>query len=327
MPIIEAKQIKKSYAKKHGLERVEVIHGIDLSIEPGESVGYVGMNGAGKSTTIKMLTGLIPPTEGTISVLGMNPFRQRKEYVRNIGVVFGQRNQLLWDLPVEETFLFHKKIFHVSDTDYKNRMILFSELLELDKLLNARSLTLSLGQRMKCNLALSLLHGPKILFLDEATIGLDVLVKKDIHNILQHQVKDLGTTLLFTSHDMKDISQICKRIIVLDKGTIVEDMQLDDFTEKYGGRRTVTIEVSNSDVMQKLDKICKELLEDKIDVTRADETIGQFQMVFQEKILPVPILMEALYANKIPIAQINIEKDQLEDAIAKIYGKEKMEYF
>jgi len=327
MPIIEGKQLKKSYSKRHGLGMVEVIHGIDLSIEPGESVGYVGMNGAGKSTTIKMLTGLIPPTEGTISVLGMNPFTQRKEYVRNIGVVFGQRNQLLWDLPVKETFLFHKKIFHVSDIDYKERMSLFSELLELDKLLESRALTLSLGQRMKCNLALSLLHKPKILFLDEATIGLDVLVKRDIHNILQHQVKDLGTTLLFTSHDMKDIAQICERIIVLDKGNIVEDMPLDDFTEKYGGRRTVTIEIANSDVMQQLDKICKELWEGKIDVTRVDGTTGQFQMVFQEKRLPVPALMETLYANKIPIAQIQIEKDQLEDAIAKIYGKDKMENF
>ena len=323
MPVIEAKQLRKSYTKHKGSGTVEVIHGIDLSVSAGESVGYVGMNGAGKSTTIKMLTGLIPPTSGTLSVLGMDPFRHRKKYVQNIGVVFGQRNQLLWDLPVNETFKFHKQIYHLTEKNYNERMAVFSELLDLGDLLDSRALTLSLGQRMKCNLALALLHDPKILFLDEATIGLDLIVKQDIQKMLLQQVEEMGTTLLFTSHDMKDIAKVCQRIIVLDKGTIMEDMSLRSFVEKYGGSKTVVLEVAGQDDLQQLIMLCGEYWEGKIDSFRADEKAGQLHISFRDSFLSVPQIMETIYAKHISVTQLRLEEAQLEDAITKIYNQSK----
>ena len=249
----------------------------------------------------------------------MDPFRQRQQYVRNIGVVFGQRNQLLWDLPVRDTFLFHKRIYRLTDKEYKEKMLLFADFLDLGELLEARAMTLSLGQRMKCNLALSILHSPKILFLDEATIGLDVLVKRDIQNLLSQQIRDSGATLFFTSHDMKDIEQICNRIIVLDKGYIMEDMPLNDFINKYGGRITIMLNLASIDSLRELFMLCNEQWKEKADVIRADVELCQLQIVFHERKLPMQVVMEGLYARHIPIVQMQVENDQLEDAISMIY--------
>lgn len=209
------------------------VDGISLNIDSGEVVGYIGQNGSGKSTTIKMLTGILTPTEGQILVNGNKPYQNRKKNAAEIGVVFGQRSQLLWDLPVYETFDLHKKMYKIDSKTYKENKNYYIDIFDIDDFINQPVRQLSLGQKMRANIALSLLHNPKILYLDEPTIGLDVLAKDKFRKSLKQINKDKGITIILTTHDMMDVEELCNRIIMIDKGKKLFDGSLNDFKSEY----------------------------------------------------------------------------------------------
>ncbi len=211
------------------------VNGIDLTIPQGEMMGYIGPNGAGKSTTIKMLTGIMTPTTGTVRVNGFDPYRQRAQYVRTVGAVFGQRSQLWWDLAVGESFTLLRHLYGVSQADYEARFKRFDAVLELTPFLRTPVRKLSLGQRMKADLAASLIHLPQVLFLDEPTVGLDVVTKERLRGFLSELNREDGITVLLTTHDMQDIEALCRRVVVIDQGRIMHDGDLDSLKARYGG--------------------------------------------------------------------------------------------
>jgi ABC-2 type transport system ATP-binding protein len=215
------------------------VSGIDLSIEAGEAIAYVGPNGAGKSTTIKMLTGILVPSGGEVKVAGLVPHRQRIENARNIGVVFGQRTQLWWDIPVRESLALLRDIFDVPEDVYRQRVDHFTELLELEEILPSIARRLSLGQRMRADLAAALLHNPKILYLDEPTIGLDISVKDRVRAFIRELVAEEGTTVMLTTHDLGDIEDICKRIVIIDEGRIIYDGDLQAVKDTFARERSM----------------------------------------------------------------------------------------
>lgn len=215
---------------------------IDLTVPRGEIVGYIGANGAGKSTTIKMLTGILEPTSGKLQVNGFDPHRQREQFVRTIGVVFGQRSQLWWDIAVQESFRLLQRIYRVSEERYRQHFLgEVMPVLGIEELMATPVRKLSLGQRMRCELAAALLHQPSMLFLDEPTIGLDVSVKLRMREFLKEINRRHGTTILLTTHDLSDIEALCRRVVMLDRGRIVYDGTLTDLRQRWAGQRTVRV--------------------------------------------------------------------------------------
>ena len=215
---------------------------VSFAIEPGEAVGYIGPNGAGKSTTIKMLTGILVPTRGAIEVLGVKPHEHRRRNASRIGVVFGQRSQLWWDLPVTESFELHRHMYDIPPERYRSTLDTCIELLGLGDLLRSPVRQLSLGQRMRCELAMALLHEPEILFLDEPTIGLDIEAKDRIRDFLRTINRERRTTVILTTHDLADIEEICPRIIVINRGSLIYDGSIHALKARLGGQRQVTID-------------------------------------------------------------------------------------
>lgn len=218
---------------KREYEEIHALKGVSFTINDGEMVGYIGPNGAGKSSTIKILSGILTPDSGTCLVDGRVPWKNRIEHVREIGVVFGQRSQLWWDVPVIDSFELLKDIYSISDVTYKSNLEELTELLNLGELLRSPTRQLSLGQRMRCEIAASLLHSPRILFLDEPTIGLDAVSKLAVRDFIKKQNEAHGTTVILTTHDMQDIEALTKRIILIGKGQILMDGTLEDI--KKGG--------------------------------------------------------------------------------------------
>lgn len=213
---------------------MKAVDGIDFMVNKGEMVGYIGANGAGKSTTIKMLTGILVPTDGQVTVNGYIPHRDREQYTREIGVVFGQRSQLWWDIAVIESFKLLRRIYDVPKKDFNDRLKIFNEILEMDQFLHLPVRKLSLGQRMRCDLVAALLHNPSILFLDEPTIGLDVLAKAKIREFLQEINREFKTTVILTTHDLGDIEALCPRVAIIDKGKMLYDGSVDDLYREWG---------------------------------------------------------------------------------------------
>lgn len=228
-------------------EKVEkvAVDDISFSIADGEIVGYIGSNGAGKSTTIKMMTGILRPTRGEIRVNGIDPGKNRKQNASNIGVVFGQRTQLWWDLPLSESFTILKEIYDVSDEDYASRMAFIDGVLELSPFFDRPVRTLSLGQRMRADLGAALLHNPKVLYLDEPTIGLDIVVKDNIRKAIRQINRQYHTTVILTTHDIGDIEELCSRIIIIDEGRKIYDGTLQHLRDTYGTHRTIRMEVQH----------------------------------------------------------------------------------
>ena len=264
-----------------------------------------------------MLTGLIKPTGGELDVLGFKPFISRKKYVEHIGVIFGQRNQLFWDLKVEDSFKFNKSLYKLSDKKYKDKLGFLNEYTDLANLMQKRVLQLSLGQKMKCNIALSLLHSPKILFLDEATIGLDIIVKNEVKKLLNEVNRQFNTTLLFTSHDMKDIEDVCKRIIILEKGNILHDLPLNEFKMLYGGMKNVKISLEERDDIDKLVFWYEDKWKnDFMDFKREENTI---KFSFNEAKINFFDIMNMMKNEGIRPSDIEINSDSLEDIIRGIY--------
>ncbi|MEK3857416.1 ABC transporter ATP-binding protein [Cytobacillus sp. FSL H8-0458] len=241
----------KSLVKREHIKK-EAVKDISFSINEGEMVGYIGPNGAGKSTTIKMLTGILVPTSGSVKVNGIIPYENRQENAKNIGVVFGQRTQLWWDLPTIESFELLKEIYQVPDKRYKENMDTFTEILGLDEFLNTPVRQLSLGQRMRADIAASLLHDPPILFLDEPTIGLDVVAKEKMRTFIKEINKERSITVILTTHDMEDIEKLCERMILIDHGQKVYDGEIAVVKERFGKMRTLIVDLEESSHSLKL---------------------------------------------------------------------------
>ena len=234
--------LKFMFSRKH--EIIHAVKDIDFSIQKGELVGFVGPNGAGKSTTIKMLSGILAPTSGEVLVMGNDPFKKRRQNAFHIGVVFGQRSQLWWDLPIGDTFKLLKKIYKTPDDIYEKNLALFKEYLDLESIWNQPVRQLSLGQRMRAEIAAAILHNPELLFLDEPTIGLDIVAKRQIREFILKLNRDYQTTVILTSHDMKDIEEICNRIILIDKGGIVIDCPVDELKNSYNKAAVVKVNLN-----------------------------------------------------------------------------------
>ncbi|WP_394140533.1 ABC transporter ATP-binding protein [Cytobacillus oceanisediminis] len=235
----------KSLVKREHIKK-EAVKDISFSIEEGEMVGYIGPNGAGKSTTIKMLTGILVPSSGKVKVNGIVPYENRQKNAKNIGVVFGQRTQLWWDLPTIESFELLKEIYQVSNKRYKENMDTFTEILGLDEFLNTPVRQLSLGQRMRADIAASLLHDPPILFLDEPTIGLDVVAKEKMRTFIKEINNERKITVILTTHDMEDIEKLCERMILIDHGQKVYDGEMAVVKEKFGKNRILIVDLEES---------------------------------------------------------------------------------
>jgi ABC-2 type transport system ATP-binding protein len=257
MNVIEVHQLRKEFQvqkSRQGLKgafkdlfqreyrQITAVNDISFEIKKGEICGYIGENGAGKSTTIKMLTGILYPTSGEIRVNGYIPFKEREKFVAGIGVVFGQRSQLWWDIGVIESFHLLKKVYRVDDKEFKKRLDELVDRLQLADLLSRPVRKLSLGQRMRCELAASLLHNPSILFLDEPTIGLDVVVKSEIREFLKLLNQRYETTILLTTHDLQDIEALCSRVIMLDDGHIIYDGGLDELKQRWGKGKEIILQ-------------------------------------------------------------------------------------
>ena len=232
--------VKALFRPRH--QEVAAVNGITFSIEPGEMVGYIGVNGAGKSTTIKMLTGILLPSSGEVRVLSRDPHRQRVDNAREIGAVFGQRTQLWWDLALIESLDFVARIYEVPLERYKKLLDQFAETLELGELLQVPVRNLSLGQKMRAELAATLIHEPKVVYLDEPTIGLDLIVKERIRAFIKEQNRQRGTTVVLTTHDLGDIEELCQRVIIIDAGRLIYDGPLSTIKDRFGKYRAITFE-------------------------------------------------------------------------------------
>lgn len=288
---------------------------VSLAIQKGEIVGYIGSNGAGKSTTIKMMSGILTPTSGNCLVNGLEPYRNRKKNAKNIGVVFGQRTQLWWDLPLSETYTVLKEIYDVSDDDYQERMNFFEEVLGLQEFIHSTVRTLSLGQRMRADLAAALLHNPKVLFLDEPTIGLDVVVKDKIRQAIREINEKYQTTVLLTTHDLNDIEQLCRRIIIIDAGKKIYDSTLEQLKKDHGYRCSILFEWKELPDQTQL-----ELLRNLHEKAVFEELEKGGKVTFSKHELTVAEVIAAVMGI-LEVKDIQIKETELTDIVKNIYQK------
>ena len=323
MPIIEVSNLTKDYklnVRKKGLlgsiqsliipeyQMKRAVEKINFSIEKGDMVGFIGPNGAGKSTTVKMLTGILTPTDGEINILGMSPSKQRKKIASNIGVVFGQRTQLWWDLPVADTFDLLKSIYRIQDKVFKSNMDLFNELLGLNEFISQPVRQLSLGQRMRADIAASLVHNPDVILFDEPTIGLDVIAKEKIREFIKVVNKEKNTTMLFTTHDMMDIEKTCKRMIIIDHGTIIYDGTVDQIKDRYGKKRTIVAQFAQS--------TANIILPNGVEII--EEADNKKQMQFNRDEVQVSDVISYITSNY-NIMDLTIKEPEIESIIREIY--------
>ncbi len=294
-------------------EALRAVDGVSFSIERGERIGYIGPNGAGKSTTIKMLTGILTPSGGRIESLGLSPHRQRKQYVRRIGVVFGQRTQLWWDLAVVESLKLLLQIYEVPASEGAARLKRLTELLALDEFLHIPVRKLSLGQRMRADLAASLLHGPELLFLDEPTIGLDLVAKEAIRALLKRVNDDFGTTILLTTHDLRDIEALAQRVMVIDGGKIVYDGSLEALREEAGEESTAEIELLEPVALADLARLLPR-------VRFEQDNPLKLRAHFSKREIPAAELLSRL-VGAVKVADIALPEPSIEEVIRRIYEK------
>jgi ABC-2 type transport system ATP-binding protein len=287
----------------------EAVKNISFEIAEGELVGFLGPNGAGKTTTLKMLSGILTPTSGEINVLGFEPIKRQNVYKMQFAFVMGQKSQLWWDLPPMESFLLNKEIYEVSDADFKERMDEMIEVLDVKDVINKQVRQLSLGERMKCELIAALIHNPKVLFLDEPTIGLDVVAQKNIRDFIRKYNKKNKTTIILTSHYMEDISQLCERIIIIDEGKIIYDGSISDIILKYASYKKITLEFDEIVKKEDLEKIAivKEFfgVSASLEVPRDD----------------VKNLLGKVLASDLPISDVKIDEEDIESIIRNIFTK------
>jgi ABC-2 type transport system ATP-binding protein len=298
-------------------ERVAAVQELSFSIAPGERVGLIGENGAGKSTTLKMLTGILLPTGGQLTVLGLDPWRQRRKLAARIGVVFGQRPQLLWDIPVRETFTLLKTMYRVEEKLFQATYTEAVKRLELEPLLGVAVRKLSLGQRMRCDLAAALLHAPAIAFLDEPTIGLDVSVKEQVRQYVVEMQRRFGTTLLLTTHDLKDITETCDRLLLLDRGRLLFDGSLRDFERRFATERRILLELERPTQESTARELERALLPLGGKVV---EHRGHRVVVSYQREGAAPALTQCLLS-LLPVSDIVLEKADIDSMVASIYRR------
>lgn len=326
MSIIQVKNLVKVYKvmqKEKGMigylknlihpkyKKFTAVDNIDINIEEGELVGYIGENGAGKSTTIKMLTGLLTPTSGEVIVNGIIPNEKRIQNNKNIGAVFGQKTQLWWDLPVIESFKLIKQMYKIPENEYKKNLKRFTEILELEDLLEKQVKNLSLGQKMRCEIAATFLHNPKIVYLDEPTIGLDVLVKENIRKFIKDINKEKNTTVILTTHDLKDIEDVCDRIILLDKGKIIYDGGKQEFKDTYG-----KYVIAEFVIKEKNQNINESITSDAIQII--EETENNLKIKFKHDETTIMKVMDEI-SEYCTIEDIHMKEPELEDILKEIY--------
>ncbi|HJJ16270.1 MAG: ATP-binding cassette domain-containing protein [Clostridia bacterium] len=326
MAIIEVNNLVKTYKtieKEDGLlgyfknlvkpkyNEFTAVNKINFNIEEGELVGYIGENGAGKSTTIKMLTGLLTPTSGSVLVNGIVPNEKRIQNNKNIGAVFGQKTQLWWDLPVIESFRLIRQMYKIPEGEYRKNLKKFTEILELDDLLEKQVKNLSLGQKMRCEIAATFLHDPKIVYLDEPTIGLDVLVKENIRKFIKDINKEKNTTVILTTHDLKDIEDVCNRIILLDKGQIIYDGEKQKFKDTYG-----KYIIAEFIIKEKKANISESINSEEIQVL--EETENKLKIRFSHEETTIMKVMDKI-SEYCTIEDIHMKEAELEDILKEIY--------
>ena len=335
MPLIQVDGLSKVYRtfkRKEGVggailnlfhrryEKVIAVDNISFQIEPGELIGYIGPNGAGKSTTIKMLTGILVPTSGQIRVDRFIPYKERKDYTRHIGVVFGQRTQLWWDIAVVESFKLLRKVYQVPQADFDRRMITFNKVLDIEPLLNLPVRKLSLGQRMRCDLVASLLHNPRVLFLDEPTIGLDVIGRLSIRDFLGQINREYGTTIILTTHDLGEIEKLCNRVMIIDHGRILYDDSLDRLRQKYSLDRRIIFQLSETFSLDLL----KQRVPTNGAVTWEQPEPMRLKAVFRrDRISAAEVIGQVLHLT--PVHDITIEEPSIEEIVGRIYSDGKIQ--
>jgi ABC-2 type transport system ATP-binding protein len=323
MAVVEVKNLKKFYQvhkKEPGLvgsvkslvarkyQEVKAVNNISFNIEEGELVGFIGPNGAGKTTTLKCLSGLLYPTTGEISVLEFNPWERKGEFLKQIALVMGQKNQLWWDLPPMETFILNKEIYEIPHEQFKKTQDELVKLLEVEDILKIQVRKLSLGQRMKCELIAALLHTPKVLFLDEPTIGLDVVMQKKMQDFIKEYNRRYKSTIILTSHYMGDVKELCKRVIIIDKGKLVFDGALEEIIKKYVDHKIISVILSKEMDPKKLEEIGK--------VKEFDYPKVSFKVKKQQT-----SVMTAKILDQLPVADLSIEEPPIEDIIRELFTK------
>jgi ABC-2 type transport system ATP-binding protein len=287
---------------------VRAVDGISFSVAAGEMVGYIGPNGAGKSTTIKILTGILMPTGGSVRVAGLDPQRSRTALAMRIGVVFGQRNQLWWDLPLRDSFELLRYVYRVPADRHAQRLAEFVELLDLGPFLDTPVRQLSLGQKMRGEITAALLHGPSILYLDEPTIGLDVVSKSRVREFLARVNQELGVTVILTTHDLSDVERLCSRLMVIDHGRLVYDGTVDDLKSRHGQYRTLVVD---------LERPGGPLVVDGAEVVRV-EGPRQWLRFHRDRTTAAELI--AGIAGTTPIVDLTVEEPLIEDVIARMYA-------
>lgn len=291
-------------------EKKAAVKAVSFDIEQGEMVGFIGPNGAGKSTTIKMLSGILHPDGGSINVGGYVPYKQRKNYVGRIGVVFGQKSQLQWDLPVIDSFELLKAIYSVPDDVYRRNLSRFTDMLDMSGFIDQPVRQLSLGQRMRADIVAALLHSPEIVFFDEPTIGVDVVGKETIRSFIRELNQQDNVTMIFTTHDMQDIEKTCKRLIIIDEGAKVYDGTLSGIREKYGTSRQLDVEFGG-----------REEIADIANVEIVELEHNKKRFIFESRDVHINELMNHLLSNY-NIRDIYISEPEIESIIRKIYNRE-----
>ncbi len=325
MSIIKVKNLNKTYEyykKQPGLiasikglfkrEKLftEAVKNVSFAVNEGELIGFLGPNGAGKTTTLKMLSGILHPTSGKAKVLDFEPWERQKEYQKQFALVMGQKNQLWWDLPAMESFILNKEIYEVPDIEFKKNLDELVELLDIKDILKIQVRKLSLGQRMKCELVAALLHKPKVLFLDEPTIGLDVIAQKNIRDFLRKYNQKEKTTIILTSHYMEDIKELCKRVVIIDQGQIMYDGQLDNLINKYADYKELKITFNENGVK-------REQVEQFGDIEQFDK----FRVVIKTKRKNAKDTAAKILSSNLPVDDILIDENNIDDIIRRIFRK------
>lgn len=299
-------------------EIIKAVDDISFTVPKGEIMGFIGPNGAGKSTVIKMLTGILTPSAGSCTINGQIPYKNRKNYVKEIGVVFGQRTQLWWDLALRETYTVLKEIYEVDEADFKKRMAFLNEVLDLEEFITSPVRTLSLGQRMRADIAASLLHSPKVLFLDEPTIGLDVVVKDNIRNAIKHINQQEKTTVILTTHDLADIELLSNRIVMIDKGKNVFDGKISQLKAKYGQIREIHFD-TDAPELEKLDYQRQfGFAEDDLHIEKDGSAV---KVRFNSAVAPVSDML-SYTLNKVKVNDISVRDADIEEIIRRLYKQE-----
>lgn len=323
MPAVETVDLCKTYVstkKQPGIlgsikglfsrekNEVEAVKNVSLAVEEGEIVAFLGPNGAGKTTTLKMLSGILYPTSGKASVLGYEPFQRRSEMLRQIALVMGNKNQLWWDLPAWDSFIVLRELYEVPEARFKQRLDALIETLQIKEIINTQVRKLSLGERMKCELVAALIHSPRVLFLDEPTIGLDVVSQKRIREFLREMHKEDGSTILLTSHYMQDVTELCDRVIVIDHGSKVFDGTIQSLTSRFSGTRMVTIVLSEKVEQADLEKYGK--------VISCEEGEAQLEIPRAETAPVVSGLLQNL-----PVLDVRIEEPSMEEIVRRLFAE------